>query len=72
MVCLSAMDVSEKSVAVKGKNVCLKLMEPLNRQSGSFLFMSLYANIFRAFAPHALDSTLFSDVVWCAERQTRK
>ena len=66
------MDVSEKSVTVKGKNVCLKLMELLNRQNGSFLFMYLHAIIFRAFAPRALDSFLFSDVVWCAERQTGK
>ena len=71
-VCLSAVDVSEKSVAVKGKNVCLKLMEPLNRQSDSFLFIYLHAIIFRAFAPFALDGFLFSDAVCCAERQTEK
>lgn len=71
VVCLSAVDISEKSVAVKGKNVCLKLMEPLNRQNGYF-FMYLHAIIFRAFAPFALDGSLFSDAVCCAERQTGK
>ena len=71
-VFLSAVDVSEKSVAVKRKNVCLKLAEPLNRQNGSFLFIYLHAIIFRAFAPFALDGFLFSDAVCCAERQTGK
>lgn len=71
-VCLSAVDISEKSVAVKGKNVCLKLIELLNRQGRSFLFMYLHAIIFRAFAPFALDGFLFSDAVCCAERQTGK